>query len=84
MTPSRAARLKSMVSDRTDQGRLANALFLAPSIQHAFKNGHLQVRLYSAKSWDSLDGDACEDDLKAKVSIFNPPPHIATSIYLFE
>ncbi|KFY23059.1 hypothetical protein V493_06131 [Pseudogymnoascus sp. VKM F-4281 (FW-2241)] len=30
MTPSRAARLKNMVSDRSDPGRLANALLLAP------------------------------------------------------
>ncbi|OBT62546.1 hypothetical protein VE03_07400 [Pseudogymnoascus sp. 23342-1-I1] len=77
MSPSRAARLKNMVSDRTDPGRLANALFLAPGIQHAFQNGHLQVRLYSAKGWDSLDEDAGNDDLKAEYIIFEicPEPY---------
>lgn len=84
MTPSRAARLQSMVSDRSESGRLANALLLAPSIQRAFKNGHLQARLASAKNWNSLDEDAGKDDLKAEVSISNPPPHIAIRIYLFE
>ncbi|OBT76075.1 hypothetical protein VF21_03517 [Pseudogymnoascus sp. 05NY08] len=77
MTPSRAARLQSMVSDRTDPGKLTNALLLAPGVQHAFKNGHLQVRIHGAKSWDSLDEDAGKDDLKAKYFIFEicPEPY---------
>lgn len=81
MTPSRAARLQNMVSDRTDPGKLANALLLAPGVQHAFKNGHLQVRIHGAKSWDKLDEDAGKDDLTAKVSISNRLPHIAIGIY---
>lgn len=82
MTPSRAARLLSMVSDTSDPGRLENSLLLTPSISNAFKNGHLRVHISGAKPWDDLDEDAGKDDLEAKVSISNPLPHIATSIYL--
>lgn len=82
MTPSRAARLLSMVSDTSDPGRLANALLLTPSIGNAFKNGHAHVYISGGKRWDDLDENAGKNDLEAKVSISNPLPHIATSIYL--
>ncbi|OBT85929.1 hypothetical protein VE02_04776 [Pseudogymnoascus sp. 03VT05] len=56
MTPSRAARLLSMVSDTSDPGRLANALLFTPSILRAFQNGHVQ---------DDIDEDAGRDELKS-------------------
>ncbi|KFX97169.1 hypothetical protein O988_04998 [Pseudogymnoascus sp. VKM F-3808] len=65
MTPSRATRLQSMVSDTSDSARLANALLLTPSVLRAFQNGHLQVRLHGAKSWDDLNEDSGEDMAKA-------------------
>jgi hypothetical protein len=68
MTPSRAARLLNMVSDRSDSGILANALFLTPSIQRAFTHGHLQVRISGGLNWNSIDEDADTDDPKVKVS----------------
>lgn len=83
MSPSRAARLLSMVSDTSDPGRLANSLLLTPSVLRAFQNGHLQVRLHSAKSWNDLDEDGGKDELKSGVSTSNPHPHITISFYLF-
>lgn len=81
MTPSRAARLRSMILDTSDAGRLSNAWLLTPSILHALQNGHLQVRFRGARNWNTLDEDAATDDLKAEVSISNLEPHFATDFY---
>jgi hypothetical protein len=72
-----------MVSDTSDPGRLANALLFTPSILRAFQNGHVQVCLRLAKSWDDLDEYAGQDMLKAGVRISNQQPHITISSYLF-
>lgn len=83
MTPSRAARLLSMVLDTSDPGRLENALLFTPSVLRAFQNGHVHVRRQGAKSWDDIDEDAGKDELKSIVSISNPQARITVSIYLF-
>lgn len=67
--PLRAARLRSMLSDTSDAGRLLNAWLLTPSILRAFRNGHLQIRLRGAKNWNTLKEDAGTDESKAEVSI---------------
>ncbi|KFY12416.1 hypothetical protein V492_03886, partial [Pseudogymnoascus sp. VKM F-4246] len=69
MTPTRAARLLSMVSDMSDTGRLQNALLLTPSILQAFQNGHIDIGSPGAKSWNDIDEDSGRDDLKSELKV---------------
>lgn len=73
MTPPGASRLRSMLSDTSTRGILANTWLLAPGVSDAFRNGHLQIQPYTT-DWNESDQDATGKDLSyVQVSTSNIP-----------